>query len=259
MLKKSTFIFIACLGLSCCGTNKEIVLSAAPKSDSAQLDAAQLYEQGKIEATSGKEDEAITTFQAAKIIYDSDPRKLELAIAYSRYVKYKSQIFLAHKPQNNLMTMIAELKSFIDLHPNDAALDYAYFLMGCAYFELYLGKLYSRLPLAHYLRNLQQAKESFAIFKVLTTEYPSSIYARDASMRMHYLRDQIAKAELAIAKFYYDHKAYVAASNRTLYIVQNLYSSSCLAQALIILKDCYVQLDRQDLAQKISPLITNIK
>ena len=74
-----------------------------------------------------------------------------------------------------------------------------------------LGYVYE-LDLAE--REPKGMRESFAAFKELVAKFPESRYAQDATDRMLYLTNALAKYEVNVARYYYNRGAYIAAINR---------------------------------------------
>ena len=65
------------------------------------------------------------------------------------------------------------------------------------------------------------ARDAYADFAQLLARYPNSQYAPDARQRMVYLRNLLARSELAIADYYLRRGAHVAAANRARYVLEN--------------------------------------
>ena len=74
-----------------------------------------------------------------------------------------------------------------------------------------------------------------AIFLKWSVYSLESRYAPDARLHMVYLRNLFAEYELNIAHFYLVRHAYIAASNRAYYILQNYQQTPSVEGALIVL------------------------
>ncbi|MDA0976787.1 MAG: outer membrane protein assembly factor BamD, partial [Proteobacteria bacterium] len=91
------------------------------------------------------------------------------------------------------------------------------------------------------------AKESFAELTEFLTRFPESQYATYAKQRNIYLRNMIARNELAAADYYMSIDAYVAAIRRAKYVIENIPNSSENYRALSILEKSYKSLGYTDL------------
>ena len=98
-------------------------------------------------------------------------------------------------------------------------------------------------------RDPQSLRASFDALKELITRYPNSRYAKDATQRMVYLVNALAEHELHVARYYMKRKAFVAALNRSKYVLQNYPQSTSVEEALIISISAYDALDMTDLKQ----------
>ena len=104
-------------------------------------------------------------------------------------------------------------------------------------------------------RDISGAKESFSELNEFVTRFPDSQYVPYAKQRNIYLRNMIAKNELAAADYYLKISAYVAALRRANYVVENIPNSSENFRALKILEKCYEQLGYVDLLSDIRKII----
>ena len=96
-------------------------------------------------------------------------------------------------------------------------------------------------------RDITGAKESFAELTEFLTRFPESQYATYAKQRNIYLRNMIARNELAAADYYISIDAYVAAIRRAKYVIENIPNSSENYRALSILEKSYKSLGYTDL------------
>jgi outer membrane protein assembly factor BamD len=96
-------------------------------------------------------------------------------------------------------------------------------------------------------RDITGAKESFAELTEFLTRFPESQYATYAKQRNIYLRNMIARNELAAADYYMSIDAYVAAIRRAKYVIENIPNSSENYRALSILEKSYKSLGYTDL------------
>jgi outer membrane protein assembly factor BamD len=158
--------------------------------------------------------------------------KLNLAYAYKNFYK---------EPE-----AIAMLDKFIRSYPNHPTMDYAYYLKGVITFKgrSIIDKLTTQ-DISD--RDLSLLENSFKSLKEMTQLFPKSKYFEDAKTRMTYLMNKIAERELYVARFYMKRKAYVAALNRTKYVLENYDQSIHQEEALVISISAYDNLDIKDL------------
>ncbi len=159
-----------------------------------------------------------------------------LELAYSYYKNYEMEL------------AISTLERFIKNYPAHEHLDYAYYLKGLIYFESERGLMQKIKPDDVIDRNQENAKQAFVSLKTFIEKFPNSQYAADAELRMIYLRNQLAAYELLVAKYYLRRKAYVAAINRSKYVVESYQKSDSVADSLAVMIESYTQLGQPDLA-----------
>jgi outer membrane protein assembly factor BamD len=140
---------------------------------------------------------------------------LEARYPYGRYAQQAIlELAYANYRAGETAPAIAACDRFIRTFPNNQNVDYAYYLKGLVNFredQGLLGYVYE-LDLAE--REPKGMRDSFAAFKELVTKFPESRYAGDATDRMLYLTNALAKYEVNVARYYYNRGAYVAAINR---------------------------------------------
>ncbi|WP_183423073.1 outer membrane protein assembly factor BamD [Luteibacter sp. Sphag1AF] len=168
----------------------------------------------------------------------NEQAQIELA-----YAQYKD-----NKPEDAYSTINRFIKTF----PTHKHADYAYYLRGLINFdrtggliERYLGR-----ESATTRRDQGYNLQSFDDFSQLTRRYPNSAYATDARQRMIFLRNQLAQFEVNVAEYYVRVKAYIAAANRSQYVIEHYQQSPETADALALLTRSYIGLDRPALADQ---------
>lgn len=139
---------------------------------------------------------------------------------------------------------------FIHDYPANPHVDYALYMKGSA--EMIQDKSWPQryFPVDTSSRDPGMARAAFEDFNRLIQTYPNSRYAPDARARMVYLRNMFAKKEVDIAEFYYNKKAYVAASNRASNVLMHYEQTPAEEKALYIMTKSYRHLNQNDEAQK---------
>ena len=166
--------------------------------------------------------------------------KLESRYPYGRYAQM-AQIETAYAQwkDGNPEQALAAVDRFIKLHPESPNVDYAYYLKGRINFNEELGIMGYIAPKDMTERDPKAAQEAFDAFKELVTRYPDSKYAPDARLRMNYLVNALAAAEVNVAEYYLRRGAYVAAVNRAQYAVVNYPKAPAIERALKVLVKAY--------------------
>jgi outer membrane protein assembly factor BamD len=160
----------------------------------------------------------------------------QLDVAYANY--------RADEPE----AAIAAADRFIKLYPQNPYVDYAYYLKGIVNYNRSVGFLDRYVPTDASQRDPGSALDAFVDFSALVERFPDSRYAEDARQRMLYLRNNLAKHEVNVARYYMRRGAYLAAANRANYVIERFQRTSAVESALEILVDAYTALDKPELA-----------
>ena len=138
----------------------------------------------------------------------------------------------AHYHDNNYEDTIAALDRFIQLHPGNRDVAYAYYLKSLSYYEQIsdVGRDQKMTILA--LQSLEELQRRF----------PKSKYGRDAALKADLARDHLAGKNMSIGRFYQSRGHYVAAINRFRLVVQAFQTTSHVTEALHRLVESYLAL-----------------
>jgi outer membrane protein assembly factor BamD len=192
------FACVAFLAMSGCGLLPDTV------DETTNLNAEQMYKLAHDALTQGNYTRAVKLFES-----------LEARFPYGRYAQQAIlELAYANYRAGETAAAVAACDRFIRTFPNNQNVDYAYYLKGLVNFredQGLLGYVYE-LDLAE--REPKGMRESFAAFKELVAKFPQSRYAQDATDRMLYLTNALAKYEVNVARYYYNRGAYIAAINR---------------------------------------------
>jgi outer membrane protein assembly factor BamD len=195
-----------------------------------------LYQEAKDELAAGAYDKAISHYE-----------KLE-GRAAGTIIAQQAQIdkAWAQWKNNEPVLATATLDRFIRLHPASPALDYALYLKGVVNFNDQLGLFTNLLGQDLSERDPKQAKVAFEAFRELVTRFPESRYAEDARVRMQFIRNNLARSDVHVARYYFDQGAYVAAISRAQEAIETYRDVPAVEEALFILYRSY---DRLGLTQ----------
>jgi outer membrane protein assembly factor BamD len=164
----------------------------------------------------------------------------QLDLAYSQYKD--------NQPDEALSTV----NRFIKTYPANKHVDYAYYLRGLINFDRTSGFLERFTSSTGGLARRDQGYnlQAFDDFSELSRRFPDSAYTADARQRMIYLRNLLAQYEINVAEFYLRNKAYIAATDRSQYVIEHYQQAPQAGDALAILTRSYLALDHKGLADQ---------
>jgi outer membrane protein assembly factor BamD len=177
---------------------------------------------------------------------------LELLESQFPFGKYAEQgqleLMYAHYKSANYEDAIAAADRFIRLHPQHPNVDYAFYVKGLSELSQTSGFFDNFVPTDNTKRDIGAARESFGTLSEMLSRFPKSPYAPDARKRLVNLRNQLARAEIHVANYYFTRGAYLAAANRGRYVVENFQQSPAVPDGLAVMAQAYHLLGMQELA-----------
>ena len=150
---------------------------------------------------------------------------------------------------------VAAADRFLRFNPRHAQVPYAHFMTGIIEQERGRFLLSDYLDLERSARDPQPLRRAFQSFRTVATEYPESPYAEEARRRMVTLRNQLARHELGIARFYLAEEATVAAANRAVRVLEQYQGTPAVEEALAVLLEAYRRMGIDDLAEDVRRVI----
>ena len=135
---------------------------------------------------------------------------------------------------------IDALTRFIELHPGNPHVDYAYYMRAICYYE----------QIADIRRDQRASQQAYEGFNEVIRRFPETAYARDASFKLDLTRDHLAAKEMDIGRYYEREGNYIAAVNRFKTVVDRFQTTSHVPEALERLVESYLELGLKDEAQK---------
>jgi outer membrane protein assembly factor BamD len=200
--------------------------------------AAELYNKAARELDSANYKRAIELYQ-----------KLETRYPFGRYaMQGQLDVAYAHYKAEEPEQAIAAADRFIKLYPQNPYVDYAYYLKGIVNYNRSVGFIDRFIPTDASQRDPGSALDAFQDFSELVQRFPDSKYAEDARQRMLYLRNNLAKNEVNVARYYMRRGAYIAAANRAQYVIERFQRTPAVEDALEVLIDAYTMLGEDKLA-----------
>ena len=210
------------------------------------MSEAELYEQGSVFLANADIPSAVNVFGT-----------LEARFPFSTYAQQSIlDLAFAYYDFGQKDETIAECDRFIDLYPNHPNLDYAFYLRalsnlekGQPFFQEILGQDVSKY-------DVTRLKDAYNDFLLVTNRFKGSKYAEDASNRLIFLRDSMAKHEVYVASYYLKRGAYLASSERSKYMLEKYPGAPATKDALIILIESYNKLEMIDLAKSTADVLS---
>ena len=188
----------------------------------AEQPVEQLYNQALDQLVSAN-------YQEAAKLFDEVERQHPYSVWAS-----KAQVMAAfsHYQSNAYDDAINALDRFIQLHPGNQDIEYAYYLKAISYYEQIsdVGRDQKMTQLA--LRSLDEVVRRF----------PESKYARDAALKIDLARDHLAGKHMNIGRYYQGKGEFLGAINRFRVVIQEYQTTTHVPEALHRLVECYVSL-----------------
>jgi outer membrane protein assembly factor BamD len=139
--------------------------------------------------------------------------------------------------------------TFLRENPTHNRVDYAMYVKGLAYFDrgqTFLERVFRKSVDA---RPPRDGELAFSTLSRMVERYPASPYAADAQQRMVFLKNRLASYENAVARFYLERDAYVAALNRAKTAIETYHGADSAEESLNIMIECYEGLGMTSLAE----------
>ena len=216
MNKCFLLFFVLILFVSC---SKDVEKESVIKQKSLDLQIREAYSEGLNALEQGDVLFAARKFNEVEILYpqsDLAPKSALMA-AYSYYI------------QDYYEDCIMELDRFLKIYPKNKNLDYAYYMLGIAYYEQIVDEKKD-------LFSILKAKD---YFEYLIKKYPNTEYAFDAAFKIELINDTLAAKELYIGRYYVDKKKWIPAINRFKNVVNDYDTTIYVEEALFRLVEIY--------------------
>ena len=231
-MKRLLWVFFCFLLLTSCSILEEI-------DETKDWSQKKLFMEATYELKDGLYEKAINYYE-----------KLEARYPFGKYV-HQAQLNVAYAYYRSDQTKeaLAAADRFIKFHPDHPALAYVYYLRGLINQKNSQGLFNRFIPTDNSQRDIGATKDSYKDFAIVTSKYPDSEYAADARKRMLYLRNNLARHEVHVARFYIKRGAYIASANRASYVIENYQRTPSVRDALNIMIEAYTKLGMDDLAK----------
>ncbi len=231
-MKNTIISLLVIITLSACSYFKE-------KEDMTEKwPAERLYAEARGALDSGSYDKAVELYE-----------KLEARFPFGTYGQQAIlDLAYAYHKNDEPDAAVSTAERFIKLYPQNAHVDYAYYLKGLTNFQRGKGFTERILPIDESQRDPASSLQAFQDFSDLVKRYPDSQYAEDAKLRMTHLRNILAEHEIHVAHYYMRRGAYVAAANRARYVVEKYPRTPSIPEALVVMAKAYKVMELTELS-----------
>lgn len=189
----------------------------------------QLWEEAQGHMDGGRYLEAITSLEELDRRFPfgqySDGTQLDLVYAYFKSSSYELARLTADR--------------FIRLNPDHPEADYAQYMKGLSSYASNDSMVARYLPGDETGRDIGGARDAITDFTALLERYPNSEFKEDATLRLIYVRNQLAEYEVNVSRYYIRRGAYLAAANRARQVVEGYPSTPAVIDALIVMHLSY--------------------
>ena len=159
----------------------------------------------------------------------------------------KAQVMsaFAYYQSNKYDQAILAADRFIELHPGNKDVAYAYYLIGISYYEQITGVG----------RDQKVTRQALEALERVVRRFPTTEYARDAKLKIDLTRDHLAGKEMEIGRYYQKSHQYVASINRFRAVVETYQTTSHVPEALHRLTESYLALGIEDEAKNAAAVL----
>jgi outer membrane protein assembly factor BamD len=205
------------------------------KIDLSQLPPEELYNNGIDALNQKRYTTAVSQFDAIEqnYPYSSWAVNAQLMHGYTEYL------------QNHYTEAVGALDRFIQLHPTNPSVAYAYYLRALSYYE----------QIADIQRDQKGTQIAMNALQEVVNRFPESAYGRDARLKIDLCRDHLAGKEMEIGRWYEGQKLYAAAINRFQRVVDDYQTTNHVPEALHRLTEIYLLLGMTDQAKKTAAVL----
>ncbi|HUY69020.1 MAG TPA: outer membrane protein assembly factor BamD [Alphaproteobacteria bacterium] len=127
---------------------------------------------------------------------------------------------------------LATLETYIELHPGNKDIAYAYYLRALCYYE----------RIADVERDQTDTRGALKALQDVASRYPGTVYARDAKLKIALVNDHLAGYNMSIGRWYLGQHLYIAAIGRFKTVIKDYQTTSYAPEALERLVECYLAL-----------------
>lgn len=165
---------------------------------------------------------------------------------YSKWAT-RAQLMAAYAHYQDLEydDALLALERFIQLHPGNEDIAYAYYLRALCYYE----------QITDVRRDQAMTQGALDALRTVVRRFPDTQYARDASLKIDLTMDHLAGKEMEIGRYYLKRGHYNAAINRFKTVVRDFQTTTHVPEALHRLTESYLALGIVSEAKKTAAVL----
>jgi outer membrane protein assembly factor BamD len=203
-------LVVLTIGLTACGGSKKDAYIEKPVDD--------LYNQAMDEIVEERYGQAATSFDQVESQhpYSIWATKAQLMAAYAQY------------ENGNYGQAIIAADRFIQLHPGNRDVAYAYYLRAISYY----------VQIVDVERDQKTTELALKSLDDVVRRFPDTKYARDAKLKLDFTRDHLAGKDMEIGRYYLGRGQYLAAINRFKRVIDHYQTTTHVPEALERLVEC---------------------
>ena len=186
--------------------------SAPDKDTNVEPPVSEIYNK----AMDALEDEQ---YAAASELFD----EVERQHPYSVWaIKAQLMAGFAHYQAGRYDDAIIAVERFIQLHPGNRDVAYAYYLKALSYYE----------RITDVSRDQKNTELALDAFEELAIRFPDTKYTEDALPKMDLILDHLAGKDMTIGRYYLQREHYLAAINRFRSVIEKYETTSHIPESL---------------------------
>lgn len=140
---------------------------------------------------------------------------------------------------------IFALDRFIELHPGNEDIDYAYYMKALAYYE----------QISDVRRDQAFTRDAIDALDAVIKRFPAGRYTRDARLKRDLAEDHLAGKEMEVGRYYLNRGHINAAINRFREVIKEYETTTHTAEALHRLVEAYLTLGLKQEATRIAAVL----
>lgn len=160
-------------------------------------------------------------------------------------VKASLMAAFSHYQATDYEQAVLALDRFIQLHPGNSDIAYAYYLRALCYYE----------RISDVVRDQFNTEKALTALREVVRRFPDTDYARDARLKIDLTRDHLAGKEMDIGRYYLTRGHYLAAVRRFRRVVDIYETTTHIPEALHRLTEAYLALGLKNEATKAAAVL----
>ena len=151
----------------------------------------------------------------------------------------------AYYEGNKYGDALVALNRFIQLHPGNKDIPYAYYLRALSYYE----------QISDVSRDQGITQSALTSLQDVIRRFPNTKYARNSKLKLDLTRDHLAGKEMSIGRWYLRQREYLAAITRFRQVVKKYQTTSHIPEALHRLSEAYTALGMKTEARQVASVL----